>query len=154
MQLTGWPARRWLVAALAAAASALAIGIPTGVVSTSIYSRMTPVVWWDYAFWAISAGVLGLIAATYVRVRTPGGSGRGRALGGGILSTFAVGCPICNKIVVALLGIGGALDYWAPLQPFLGLLSVGLLLATLELRLRGERSCPVEPAPSGELRST
>ncbi len=140
-QLRAWPPRRWLVAVLATAAAALAMGIPTGIVPTSFYTRMTPVVWWDYPFWALSALALGLIAATYVRRRTPVGGGR--TVGGGILSTFAVGCPICNKIVVALLGVGGALDYWAPLQPFLGLASVALLLATLALRLRGETSCPL-----------
>lgn len=142
-QFTRWPMRRWLVAALAAAASALAIGIPTGVVPTAFYTRMTPIVWWDYPIWALSALALGLIAATYVRAGGLDRDGGGRALGGGVLSTFAVGCPICNKIVVALLGVGGALDYWAPLQPFLGLASLALLLATLTLRLRGERSCRV-----------
>jgi hypothetical protein len=29
---------------------------------------MTPVVWWDYPIWAISAVLFGLVAATYVRV--------------------------------------------------------------------------------------
>ena len=150
MQMGAWPARRWLVAASATAAAALAIGIPTGVVPTSVYTRMTPVVWWDYLFWAISALALGLIAATYIRLRgNPNGAGR--AVGGGILSTLAVGCPICNKLVVALLGVGGALDYWAPLQPFLGLVSVALLLLTLALRLHGEASCPTFPVrePTG-----
>lgn len=142
-QLLHWPLRRWLFASLTAATAALLIGIPTGVVATSFYHRMTPVVWWDYPFWALSALALGLIAGTYVRVATSDSSGSGRVVGGGILSTLAVGCPICNKIVVALLGVGGALDYWAPLQPVLGVASVVLLLATLALRLRGERSCPV-----------
>lgn len=43
----------------------------------------------------------------------------------------------------ALVGVSGALDYWAPIQPLLGLTSVGLLLASLAVRLRGERSCPL-----------
>lgn len=133
-----WPKRRWLVAGLATAAAAAAMGIPTGVISTPLYTRMTPVTWWDYPVWALSAIAIGLLAATYVQ-RAPRAGGR--VLGGGLLSTFAIGCPICNKLVVALLGVSGALNYWAPLQPLLGLVSVGLLLATLAVRLRGERSC-------------
>ena len=58
-----------------------------------------------------------------------------------MLSTFAIGCPICNKLVVALVGASGALNYWAPLQPLLGLASVAFLPATLAVRLRGDRSC-------------
>lgn len=137
-----WPLRRWLVAALATAVAAAAMGIPTGVVRTPFYTRMTPVTWWDYPIWALSALTLGLLAATYVN-RAP--HARGRLLGGGLLSTFAIGCPICNKIVVALIGVSGALNYWAPIQPLLGITSVGLLLATLAMRLRGERSCAIAP---------
>jgi hypothetical protein len=140
-QFALWPARRWLVAALASVLAALGMGIPTGVIRTSLYTRMTPVTWWDYPIWALSAAGLGLLAATYVKLGRADSGGSGRALGGGILSTFAIGCPICNKLVVALLGVGGALNYWAPIQPLLGLASIGLLLVTLAIRLRGERSC-------------
>jgi len=63
------------------------------------------------------------------------------------LSGFAVGCPICNKLVVALIGVSGALNYWAPLQPLLGLLSVGVLLVGLVVRLRGEVACAVPVRP-------
>lgn len=140
-QFALWPARRWFVAALAGVIAALAMGIPTGVIRTSLYTRMTPVTWWDYPIWALSAAGLGLLAATYVKLGRADCGGSGRALGGGILSTFAIGCPICNKLVVALLGVSGALNYWAPIQPLLGLASIGLLLATLAIRLRGERSC-------------
>jgi hypothetical protein len=140
-QLALWPARRWLAAAVISGLAGLAMGIPTGVIRTSFYTRMTPVTWWDYPIWAISAAALGLLAATYLRLGRPDSSGGGRAISGGVLTTFAIGCPICNKLVVALLGVSGALNYWAPLQPLLGLASVALLLATLTIRLRGERSC-------------
>ena len=138
-----WPVRRWLAVIVATAAAALAMGVPTGVVSSSLCRRMTAVTWWDYPIWAASALLVGLVAATYVRAgqRPPRPDGAGRMLGGGLLSTFAIGCPICNKIVVALIGVSGALTYWAPLQPFLGLASVGLLASTLVVRLRGEFSC-------------
>jgi len=46
-------------------------------------------------------------------------------------------------LVVALIGISGALNYWAPLQPLIGILSVGLLGAGLIVRLRGEIVCPM-----------
>ena len=124
--------------------AALAIGVPTGIVHTSLYSRMTPVTWWDYPVWALSALLIGLTVATYVRDRdgAPASLDRSRrTLGAGLLSAFAVGCPVCNKLVVALLGVSGALSYWAPIQPLLGLLSVALLATGLGVRLRGDTTC-------------
>jgi len=141
-----WPLRRWLVAVTVAVLAGLAMGVPTGIVPTSFYTRMTPVTWWDYPVWAISALLVGLTAATYVRVGGAAPAGpdrRQRALGATVLSAFAVGCPICNKLVVALVGVSGALSYWAPLQPVLGVLSIALLLTGLAVRLRGAVACPV-----------
>lgn len=144
-----WPVRRWVVAGAVAGLTALATGVPTGIVRTSFYSRMTPVTWWDYPVWAISAMLVGLTAATYVRIVPSVASApdrRRRTLVATLLSTFAVGCPICNKLVVALIGVSGALSYWAPLQPVLGVLSIVLLLTGLVVRLRGQTSCPLPSA--------
>jgi hypothetical protein len=150
LAMFAWPRRRWLAALTGAVAAALAMGIPTGVVPTPFYSRMTPVTWWDRPIWAGSAALIGLLVATYVRVAPANRdvNGTGKTLGGGVLSTFAIGCPICNKIVVALLGIGGALNYWAPVQPFLGLFSVALLGLAFVYRLRADAACPTSiPVP-------
>ena len=147
--MTSWPLRRWLVAVLVGVVAALAIGVPTGIVETSFYTRMTPVTWWNYPVWAISAILVGLTAATYVRVEGTSGEAPDRArrtVGATVLSAFAVGCPICNKLVVALIGVSGALSYWAPLQPILGLLSIGILAAGLAVRLRGAAECRVRIA--------
>lgn len=148
-----WSPQRWLVAVSAGVVAALAMGVPTGIVKTSFYTRMTAVTWWDYPVWAASSVLIGLTAATYVRAgrrgdeqtRVPDRSVR--TVGAAVLSTFAVGCPICNKLVVALIGVSGALSYWAPLQPLLGLLSIGLLGAGLLVRLRGVAACPAPVAP-------
>lgn len=142
--IAAWPRRRWLLAIVVTAIAALIIGIPTGVVRTSFYHRMTPVTWWDYPVWALGAVLVGLTAATYLRVpdAPPAPDRGGRTLGATVLSGFAVGCPICNKLVVGLIGVSGALNYWAPIQPLLGVLSIGLLSAGLAVRLRGAVACP------------
>jgi hypothetical protein len=142
-----WTFRRWATAAVAALLFLGLVGVPTGIVSTTLYSRMTPVTWWDYPIWLGTGLLAGLIVATYVRTPVPGPGLGTNVAGGGLLSAFAVGCPICNKLVVAVLGVSGALNIWAPLQPLLGLGTVGLLGWALVKRLRGERACSVASGP-------
>jgi hypothetical protein len=60
-----------------------------------------------------------------------------------VLSFLAVGCPVCNKLVVLAIGISGAMSYWAPVQPFLAVVSLVLLGFVVRRRLRGLLSCPV-----------
>lgn len=140
-----WPARRWAVAVLVAVLAALAIGVPTGVISTPFYTRMTPVLWWNYPVWLVSSVLEGLLVATYVRAPDEEVSSQpprtARAMAAGVLSAFAVGCPICNKLVVLALGVSGALSYWAPAQPLLALVSMALLTHALVRRLRTAKAC-------------
>ena len=88
--MSSWAPRRWLVAALAAAAAALVTGVPTGIIDTSFYTRMTPVTWWDYPFWILASVLVGLTAATYVRqdrfVAPPTSERTGRTVVGTLLS--------------------------------------------------------------------
>ena len=148
-----WPARRWAVTAAVTVMAAIVIGVPTGVVQTPFYTRMTPVLWWNYPVWLVSSVLEGLLVATYVRVGpdqareiAPAERPRtARALGAGLLSAFAVGCPICNKLVVLALGVSGALAYFAPVQPVLAAASVALLLHALVRRLRTANVCVVSP---------
>jgi len=138
-----WPRRRILVAVVAAVTFALAVGVPTGVIPSPLYTRMTPVLWWNYPVWAATAVLGGLVVATYIRRpgdRTPR-NGVPAASGGGLLAAFAVGCPVCNKLVVAALGVSGAMTFWAPLQPVIALASVGALGWALRSRLRSEYAC-------------
>ena len=144
--LADWPGRRWLAAVAAAALAALVIGVPTGIIDTPIYHRMTAVTWWDYPFWAVSALLLGVMFATYMGPTGARPAAERRTLAGGLLSFMAVGCPVCNKLVVLLIGASGALDYFGPLQPLIGLAGVALLVVALALRLRRTQSCVV-PVP-------
>lgn len=145
-----WPPRRWAAALAASGLAGVFMGVPTGIIRTSFYSRMTPVRWWDYPVWLASAALIGLSFATYVRVadrtRSSAVDGSGRTVGASLVSVFAIGCPVCNKLVVAVLGFSGALTYFSPIQPLLGLISLALLAFGLKVRLDGERSCAVVPA--------
>lgn len=71
---------------------------------------------------------------------------------GAVTTFFAVGCPVCNKIVLLALGYAGALQWFAPVQPFLAALAVLALAWALHARLTGERECALptpEPARLG-----
>jgi hypothetical protein len=107
---------------------------------------MTPVQWWSYPTLAATALLGGLVMASYARSPAQP-TALTRTAGGGVLSALAIGCPVCNKVVVLLLGAAGALNIWAPLQPVLGLISIALLGWALRTRLAAERSCPM-PATS------
>lgn len=140
-----WSVRRFIVAMIAGGIWLVISGIPTDIMDTSLFTRMTPVVWWNYPFWAGGAVLVGLLVATYVAesgAGPVGGSQEKNVAGGGLLSVFAIGCPVCNKLVVMALGYGGAMTYFAPVQPLLGFLSVGLLLYALRLRSRNGGACP------------
>lgn len=103
------PLRFWLEAAGWSLVAAAAIAVPTVLIANRYFARMTPTRWWDYVFLAISAPLIGLVLAAK---RLPGASGcrtQGKTLAGGGLTYLAVGCPVCNKIVVAILGTSGAL---------------------------------------------
>lgn len=145
-----WPARRWAVALVVAVVAAIVIGVPTGIIRTSLYTRMTPVLWWNYPVWLLSSMLEGLLVATYVRAGEPTETEApaaptpprtARALSAGVLSAFAVGCPICNKLVVLALGVSGALSYFAPVQPVLAVASLALLGHALVRRIRTANAC-------------
>ncbi len=121
--------------------------MPTAVIPNPFFIRMTPTETFNVLVLVASAPLIGLLVATYVRPPRhaidhgrdqPGAS---RASLGGVAAYLAIGCPICNKVVVAL-GVSGALSIFAPLQPLIGAASVALLAATLVWRLRARaRRC-------------
>jgi len=137
--------RFWSLSALYTAGSALLLGIPTRLIPTPLFSRVVPTSPQDYVIWIVSALLLGPLLSLMTlypmpsQKATPGKrsrAGTGRAFGGVLLSFFSVGCPVCNKVVVLLLGLGGAMTIFNPLRPFLGLASLILLGVTLFLRVR------------------
>ena len=150
--------RQWWVAVLGGIATALLVGLPTDVIPNPVFGRPVPVTWWSYPVLAVTAVLGGLLIATYVRepgIDTDGTTTDAVDLSdddrrtarrgglGGLLSFFAVGCPVCNKIVLLAVGTVGARRWFEPIQPYLAVLSIVLLVVALRARLRGLVACPV-----------
>ena len=133
--------RRAAFAVFGTLLSALAMGLPTDVVPNPWFTRMTPVRPLDVVLLVLTALTLGVLAATYAQSAAGGGGRRG--LAGGGLAGLAIGCPVCNKAVVWLLGVSGALTWFGPVQPFIGAVGLGLAVWAVVARLRRPASCPL-----------
>ena len=143
--LLAWPARRWLVAITVAIATYLIIGLPTVVIENDVFGRDIAVTSWALPTLVLTSILSGLLFATYVKVDGITPSEREAKLGsiGGFLSYLAVGCPVCNKLALIALGYSGAIKYFAPVQPYLAAIGVGLLAYALRERLTNEASCRI-----------
>lgn len=131
---------------------AVLVALPTAVIPTPVFGRAIAVTWWSYPVVVLTGILGGLLFATYVQERGPDPVAppdedvdRASRLGvaGALVSFFAVGCPVCNKLVFLALGATGAVTWFAPIQPLLAIASVVLMAIALRLRLRNERSCRV-----------
>jgi len=145
----------------------VAFGLVSAIIPNPVFGRQIAPEPFAIVVWLASGLLMGLLAGTYLvpppavpaAFPVPGvafaleaGAGaearRTSALGyaGGLAAFLAIGCPVCNKVALVLLGTSGALTIWAPLQPLVGLASVALLAASLAWRLRMRargNACPV-----------
>ena len=131
--------------AVAAVATAVLIAVPTRLIPNRLFNRMTPTRPQDYVFLAVTVVLIGAITATRALRAAEGDPGR-RVVSGGVATFIAVGCPVCNKVVVALIGTAGAMNVFAPLQPLIGLASIALLGGVLVREARGPSACTVARA--------
>lgn len=168
--LLTWRPRRWLAAVVGGLLSFAVLGLSTAVIPNPVFGRSIAPTEWAMEVLVITSVLSGLLFASYVRneapVRQSGGSGsagtlakadRDSRLGaaGGLLAYLAIGCPVCNKVVLIALGSTGAVQFFAPIQPYMGVLGIGLLTFALVFRLSREAACalpkskstPSAPAP-------
>ena len=144
--LLAWPVRRWLFASLAAIATYLIIGLPTVVIDNSFFGREIAVTNWSQPVLLTTSVLSGLLFATYVKVADISSTEREAKIGsiGGFFSFLAIGCPVCNKLALIALGYSGAIKYFAPVQPYLAAIGIGLLFYALRQRLTNESACKVQ----------
>ena len=146
--------RRFAVHALFwAVASVVAFGLVAAIIPNPVFGRQIPVESFAVAVWLLSAPLMGLLGATYTAPgaigdaepspfdlvpATDAGVRDGKTFGmiASVGAFLAIGCPVCNKVALVLLGTSGAMTVFAPLQPAIGAASLVLLAGTLAWRLR------------------
>ena len=135
--------------------SLVAFGLVAAIIPNPVFGRQIPPESFAIAVWLVSAPLMGLLGATYSAPAIPaatatrlmpliiepaGGAShrQGTTLGtvAGFGAFLAIGCPVCNKVALVLLGAGGAMTVFAPLQPLIGAASLVLLAGTLAWRFR------------------
>jgi hypothetical protein len=122
-----------------ALATLVLIGVPTALFPTPWFGRAIPPHPLDYVILGFTALLAAGLAATYaLPVACP--TRERTVTAGGLLSFFAVGCPVCNKIVVLAVGASGAMSYFAPIQPLIAIVSMALLGYAIWLRARSIRT--------------
>ncbi len=122
------------------------IAIPTAIIKNPIFGREVGVTSWSIPVLIFTSILSGLLFATYVRNENYLPEERSAKIGsvGAFFSFLAVGCPVCNKIALIALGTSGAMQYFAPVQPYLALFGIVFLLYALQKRLVGESMCSVD----------
>jgi hypothetical protein len=141
-----WSIRRWITAAVSAIVTGLVISIPTAVLENSVFGREIAVTSWSVPVIVITSILSGLLFATYIKNDSANTEDTSLKIGtaGAFFSFLAVGCPVCNKIALVALGYSGAMNYFAPVQPFLAFAGVAILTYALIMRLNGEVKCQVK----------
>jgi hypothetical protein len=144
--LRAWSIRRWITVAVSAIITVLVISIPTAVLENSVFGREIAVTSWSVPVIVITSILSGLLFATYVKNDSANTEDTSLKIGtaGAFFSFLAVGCPVCNKIALVALGYSGAMNYFAPVQPFLAFAGVAILTYALIMRLNGEVKCQVK----------
>jgi hypothetical protein len=134
--------------ALAAIGTAILIGIPSDVIPNPWFGREIAVDGFDVFVLVALSLLTGALAATYAGTSGLTGSAERAGVGSGIVGFFAVSCPVCNKLVVALIGTSGASGWFASIQPVMGVAAIALAGAALAVRVRAIRrgACGVPQA--------
>jgi hypothetical protein len=140
-----WSKKRWAVAVGSSILTGLFISLPTAIIKTPIFGREIEVTPWSVPVVIATSILSGMLFATYVNNDNSMKEERSLKVGGAgaLFSFLAVGCPVCNKLVLVALGYSGAIQYFAPVQPYLAAAGIFLLAYALRKRLIGESLCQV-----------
>lgn len=136
------PRPRWGVALLAAVATFLLIGLPTDIVANPVFGREVPVRAWEP--WVL--GATSILTGLWFGLQRDRAATSGKedssvpTISAAGLALFAVACPVCNKVVLLVLGTSGALGLFEPLQPWLAGVSLIALLGSVAYAAR-RRPC-------------
>lgn len=92
-------ARRWALGSVVALLAFAGLGTVSALWNNPLFMRMTPAGGWEIGLLAALSALLGL----YVAIRRPACTNCVAGTGG-VLGFLGVACPVCNKVLVLLVG--------------------------------------------------
>ncbi len=106
----------------------IVLGIVTVLIPNKFFVRMAQINYLDYIFLVLTSILLGTYVSFYrYQKKHSNKTCTAAAYGGGIFGFLGFGCVVCNKLLVLLLGVAGALTYVEPYRPFIGSVGIGLM---------------------------
>ena len=138
----------------------LFVAIPTDLIPNPVFGREIPPTWWSWPSLLVTTVLVAALTASYIKPRDAVAAelaAEAAAAGdeeapskkgmvGAALTYFAVGCPVCNKLVLLALGYNGALTWFEPFQPLLQVVAVGVMGWALWQRWTYLDACPTPRA--------
>lgn len=140
--------RRIGVAVAAGLVTFLLLGLSTALIPNPVFGRSIDAPVWGFTALLITSVLSGITLATYIKTPYDADTDTGTRsfTVGGVLAFFAIGCPTCNKLVLIALGSSGAITWFAPVQPYLAVAGIGLLVWVTVTRLANDTSCRLPQA--------
>lgn len=123
--------RKWARGTAAALLAFAGLGTVSALWTNPLFMRMTPAGGWEIA----SLGVMSVLLGLYVAIRRPA-CGNRVAGTGGVLGFLGVACPICNKILVLLVGGEALLTYFEPIRVYVAAAGAATLAAAVVIEWR------------------
>lgn len=113
-----------------AAAMFVALGTVAALWQNPFFMRMTPAGGFEIALLLLQS----VLAGVYVGL-PQSRCGRKSAGAGAIIGFLGIACPVCNKVLVLLIGSALLLEYFEPLRLYVALGGAALLALAVWLKL-------------------
>lgn len=123
-------AKRLFRGTAVAATMFAALGTVAALWSNPMFMRMTPTGGFEIALLLLQS----VLAGVYVGLpQSP--CGKRTAGAGAIIGFLGIACPVCNKVLVLLIGSALLLEYFEPVRLYVALAGAALLAAAVWVKL-------------------
>jgi len=112
----------------------LIFGGITALIKNPFFKRMTIPIFWDYFFLIIVSILIGVYVGLYFHNKNKKGSIC--AYSGGFFGFFAIICPLCSTLLIALFGASALMMYFESVRPVLGFVAIVLLITGIYIQIK------------------
>jgi len=123
-----------LIGILTSVSVFLIFGGVTALIKNPFFKRMTIPSFLDYFFLIIVSILIGVYVGLYFHNKNK--KGNICAYSGGFFGFFAIICPLCSILLIALFGASALIMYFEPIRPVLGFVAIILLLIGIYFQVK------------------